>query len=358
MKLDLNHLFELYKQIEESELLNEEPQGSASSLPNKSSTKKTKKVAIQRTIDFPRLQMSEDWGESESLDAKELKAVLDAATNPTDDPAKKMADLEAFTNQMQAGALQKNEKTSKLISNLILLETFYRLYNSFDPRALGFINEAFIANLYGASAEDTTKANEKGYIGDITLQDGTPVSIKTKADGKADGSLDNLINSINMSPTGKVVFDIYLKASGDEGVGGIQFYRFFVDKNNIQNFVSTNQIAAKSIRLTKGEDGETVLGSVGREQFSISMSSWKTSMGIKKPIVTLTFSRQKVQQAFNQIVSLIDSNIQELYEKLSIFSKSINEYLSSMEPGRATGPGKVAVETADIIPAKTKEVVK
>lgn len=353
MNLDLNHLFELYKQIEESELLNERPQGSTSSLSNKSSTKKTKKVAIQRTIDFPRLQMSEDWGESESLDAKELKAVLDAATDPNADPIKKLEDLETFTNQMQAGALQTNEKTSKLISNLILLETFYRLYNSFDPRALGFINEAFVANLYGASAEDTTKANEQGYIGDITLQDGTPVSIKTKADGKAEGSLDNLLQTLRIA--GKVAFDIYLKSSGEEGVGGITFYRFYITPENIDRFVNP-----KDLKIVQTEDGKKQLDSkftgtkfiVGKPRWS---KIWEEQGKIQ---ASLTFSRQKVQQAFNQIVTLIDSNIQELYEKLSIFSKSINEYLSSMEAGRATGPGKVAVETADVIPAKTKEVVK
>jgi len=253
---------------------------------------------------------------------------------------------------MQTGALKKGEKTSKLISNLILLETFYRLYNSFDPRALGFVNEAFVANLYGASAEETTQANKEGYIGDITLQDGTPVSIKTKADGKAEGSLDNLLQTLNAS--GKVAFDIYLKTPSTEGVGGITFYRFYITPENIERFVNP-----KNLKISQDESGNKKIDSkFGGDKFIVSKPKWEQLWKEQGSIgASLSFSRQKVQEVFNQIVSLIDSNIQELYENLALFSKSINEYLSSTEAGRAVGPGQTAVKTADVIPSKTKEIV-
>ena len=73
-------------------------------------------------------------------------------------------------------------------------------------------------------------------IGDVIATDGSPISIKTKIDGKAqvDGSIKNLYHSLNGSLTGKVYFDIFLKKKdGKENVGSLTYYRFDVDASNL-----------------------------------------------------------------------------------------------------------------------------
>jgi hypothetical protein len=247
MKLTLEEIWKMADLLEEAQKVSIK---SKSDLQEKTQKAETK----ERVLKLPKLQISENWGKEETIERAELKRIVDSATRGASDPFSR---LRAIQNQMQeiaSGADVKNPR--RILSQIMLLETLNRMFKSFQPSPAGFINEALLSVFYGSTQKGATEANKEGDIGDITDQ-GIPVSLKTLVSGPSanvKGSVRNLISSINSA--GKVYFDLYLKdASGTKSeVGSLTFYRFTVDKSNINQFL---QYPPGTIAL--GTDGNLVV---------------------------------------------------------------------------------------------------
>jgi hypothetical protein len=163
-----------------------------------------------------KLQMSENWGKLDTLERQELERVVRTATAGQTDVHGRLRVIQRQMTMLREGTLGKIKNPRRILSQIILLETFNRLFKSFQPSPAGFINEGLLTS------------------------DGSPISIKTKIDGKAqvDGSIKNLYKSLNGSKTGKVYFDIFLKKpDGKKDVGSLTFVRFIVDSSNINEFL-------------------------------------------------------------------------------------------------------------------------
>jgi len=246
MKLDLDALFKLFEEIEptlkEKETSQKEP---------------AEITTEEKTVKMPRLHISEEWGEVGSPDRNELIEAIKLASGGevSSDPYETLTKLEQGFLSLEKRVEQKisSENPGQALSQLVVLDTINRLFNSFQASPLGFINEAFIAALYGGeqiklhSQEDD---RDKNQIGDVKLKDGTPVSIKTiKPNGNVYGSIENLKKSIEGSPNKVVFFDIFTKQyDGNKGkvkskVIGIKAYRFKIDEQDLQTLGSTLQEA-------------------------------------------------------------------------------------------------------------------
>jgi len=166
-----------------------------------------------KILDLFKLQISENWGKLDTVERQELERIVRTATAGQTTVAGRLMKIEEQMTQLREGTLGKIKNPRRILSQIILLETFNRLFKGFQPSPAGFINEGLLSVFYGSTQEEAGEANKAFQIGDVIAADGSPISVKTKIDGKAivDGSIKNLYHSLNGSSTGKVYFDIFLK---------------------------------------------------------------------------------------------------------------------------------------------------
>lgn len=212
----------------------------------------TVKQAQDRVLKLTKLQISENWGKENTVERTELERIVYSATAGKTDAFERLAVIERQMTELSSGVMKKIRNPSRILSQIMILETMNRLFKSFQPSPAGFINEALLSVFYGGAQKGAGEANLAKDIADVTAN-GIPISIKTKGTGGllVDGSIENLFTSINRA--GKVFFDIYEKtAEGEkEGkhVGSLKATRFFVDQDNINRFLGGNYFDVKDGKL-------------------------------------------------------------------------------------------------------------
>lgn len=292
--LDLQGLFSLFEQLEPTinAASNSNLHELKGAFPKKPDVKDLKTDFEELNLSFrlPRIQIS-DRVASDTSDKRELDVILDGLVGPErPDIFSVLKKIKEVSENLQQQNLDKTS-TRELISSLMMLESLYMLYNSFDPRAVGFINESFSAALYGGVALDTAKANSKGIIADVFDQEGIPISIKTIAErpNLSDmGSRANLVNTINIY--GKVYFDFFFKTKIGQTVGSLKFMRVVVDKNNINEFDEFNYSTNDQGILGAGkyDSPKQDLSESGREKndnlYTIASTYVKLKIQNKEPL--------------------------------------------------------------------------
>lgn len=222
MKLDLDSLFTLFEELEATELIQERPQ----------------QPTQRKSIPFPRLFISENWGKDENPDRNDLKIALQNAGVTIDgDPITTLrgfrAGLETTIANLKKDVETKNP--AQILSQLVIFDTLNRLFNSFQSSPLGFVNEAFLSVLYGGQQIPAQEGNESGQIGDVLLNN-VPVSIKTIGENtEIGGSVQNLIDTLRKYD--KVYFDIFVKKTDGKEINGFKAYRFVVTKENAHKLI-------------------------------------------------------------------------------------------------------------------------
>lgn len=259
MSITLDELFTLFEEVEKSGIL----------LEKSGEGKETKLV-------LPRLYLSEDFGKEGNVDRKELERVVYAATKGAGDAFDKLKVLNEQMQSFKKGTLGKVRSPTRILSQIMLLETFNRLFKSFGASPAGFINEGILSVFYKGRQEAVEKGNKEHQIGDVIDSEGNPISIKTKTDKApfVEGSIFNLYNSINGNKNKKVIFDIYLKTKtgetegGSGEVGSLTAYRFEVNPDNINQFLGQdiftvdeqrNLVPKFAIKKSKKKDEEEEL---------------------------------------------------------------------------------------------------
>ena len=228
MSITLDDLFTLFEEVEKSDLLLQE------------------KKSNERVLNLPRLHINENFGKLKTVEREELQRIVRTATAGKNSAYDRLHVMQRQMSELRAGTLGKIKNPRRILSQIMLLETFNRLFKSFQPAPAGFVNEGLLSVFYGTSQIPAGEGNAALQIGDILESDGTPVSLKTKTKDHAivDGSIKNLYVSLNNSPTSKVYFDIFMKevTGGDEDshVGSLTFLRFHVDSQNINQFLNMN----------------------------------------------------------------------------------------------------------------------
>lgn len=214
-----------------------------------------------RVLKLPRLQISENWGKENTIERAELERIVDTATRGHPGVFEKLKIIQQQMTQLSSKAFTEIKNPRRILSQIMILETMNRLFKSFQPSPAGFINEALLSVFYGGLQKGAGQANVAKDIADVNDADGTPISIKTKGKGGliVDGSIENLYTTINTTKNKKVYFDIYEKlTTGDDKKGGhvgtLRVFRFYVDANNINDFLGKDYFNVVDGKLVpKGE---------------------------------------------------------------------------------------------------------
>lgn len=337
MSITLDELFTLFEEVEKSGILFE---------------KREVITEKGKVLNLPRLYLSEDFGKEATVDREELVRLVQSATAGGADAFDRLKILNDQMQNFKKGLLGPVRTPSRILSQIMLLETFNRLFKSFGASPAGFINEGILSAFYEGFQEDAIEANQKFEIGDVKDSQGNPISIKTKTINKpiVDGSIFNLYNSINNSPNKKVIFDIYIKETtaktkdGGGEVGTLTAYRFEVNADNINQFLGKNifiknedgtvkprfQIKKQKPKEDKEQINEAVMTSESANDF-ISFLLSKDLEELEKTDVSTSALPALWIDAGLQKISFGPGNINKIYGALEDRFKQISRKAEDRE---------------------------
>ena len=219
--LNLDELFNLFEQIEPKLNVLEEQQ--------------TKVVPIELFS----VEITEKLGETENSPSREELEKMIANATGISGPGQVVKKLKAL--QKAVTIYQKENDVSKLMAQVTVLSSMYKMLSSFQPSPAGFLNEAFMSVFYGTEqkkinpeGDDETGGTEIADVYTHSSEMGLPVSIKTiKVGAPVGGSKKLLLEALQKNK--KVLFHIYEKRGDPKAPQSLAFYEFVITKNNFKD---------------------------------------------------------------------------------------------------------------------------
>ena len=328
--------------------------------------------AKERVLKLPQLDLSNLTAEDSKLGRDELtqlfKNAIVGVKNQNFDALQPREKWELINSNIQllssAGKIAATggfKNPAKFLATIMILETFSRLFRNFNPQSAGFTNEGALASLYGGQLNRAAAANSVGNIADVEDASGNAISIKTKVDSSVDGSLDNLIHTINTNNNRRVFFDIYNKGKDSANVSSFTYIRFEVNKENLNSFLSyKGNEEGQKIQKVLGLINESVetkkdLKKFGL-QFNIPMSHWRKLNNATAPI-KVNFDADLINKISTEVLANLNDSIVDIFNKLDIFSDKIGKYFTSISSNRLRDFGTPALTAARSIQSSTEEVI-
>ena len=197
------------------------------------------KEAEERTIRFPKIKITERWGEKNNEDREILETLM--ARVKGGDVASKIASVNSFL-EYQAGL-----PVPDILSNLMFVEIFSNIIEEYNASTAGFLFEAFLAGLFsGLQIADPEQVGAKPGslpIEDVTLaiqrkdqpeDEIVPYSLKVLSPGTdLKGSFKNIVDYFASGRQDNIVYLVVTKA----GEGTLLFNEFVITKQNFLEYI-------------------------------------------------------------------------------------------------------------------------
>ena len=266
----------------------------------------------------------------DAADRKILQNYVQALGAKSQNPDDILKALENnFVELSQAPADQREGRCNlaKVVASIQLLNTLSRIINQFEPRAAGFINEAFLAALFPGgtviAAEDSEGVEDfkvQGPAGDVHY------SLKTKVAGKEfNGSAMDLIKSVSKSDTSSVIYYIFGKMPGDKGVSSIVVHKFVINDSNIIAIIGEEKFdkAIELLQQGKNKGGGT---------FVVNKGTYYKDENL---VATLTVDNARLIAIANEHLKEIIQQLVEIQQQFKQVVFNMNMYLSTMSNVKA-----------------------
>jgi len=268
----------------------------------------------------------------DAMDRKILQSYVQALGAKSQNPDDILRALEGNFNELSQAPPDQREgrcNLAKVVSSIQLLNTLSRILNQFEPRAAGFINEAFLAALFPGgtivAAEDSEGIEDfkvQGPTGDIHY------SLKTKAAGKEfDGSVIDLIKTVSQSDTNSVIYYIFGKMKGGKGISAIIVHKFVIDEGNLIDIIGEEKFD-KAIDLLQQDKNK------GGGKFYVPKGKYFKE---ENHVATLTIDNAKLVQVANEYLKELVEQLIEIQQQFKQVVYNMNMYLSTMSNVKAEG---------------------
>jgi len=204
-----------------------------------------------------------------------------------------------------------NCSVSRTLAKIQLLNTLSTILNSFDPRVGGFLNEGFLAALFGGN---TIEVDGNSGIADFKVGEEN-YSLKTKASGSmVNGSLLKLLTDMKFDPTTgtlekSMTYLAFEKTSGKAGVTSVKVEKFVITPQNFQQLMRKATFSGEELK------GKTRIDAVMRA--AASMMSGGRKIGI-----AFSLDKSKIERYVEE-VAVLNTDTSFLY-------KAANDALGDM----------------------------
>ena len=289
----------------------------------------------QRVLRLPQYRVSETWGDPKSEDRVVISRFM--AQVPGENLQEKFNSLSNFIIKCKEECVREKD-TPKIIANLIVLNSLAAMITDFNKQTAGFLMEAFLAALLGGDAKQLSLADEGSTdIADIVNLQGVPTSVKFLSPRTViKGSTDLINKYFADDPSRKLRYLLLQKFNVKGEVMAIKVYEFFISgqDSNEPNVINFNQE-----RYIKNSRFEIPQKDV------ISGEPYATLPEIRK---------DEIRKLTESYVSLLQSNVVEIFDALDSLNSGIEDYLITNESSK----GKEAQSNAGKLIATVEKTIK
>ena len=320
-------------------------------------------------IPLPKLVPTEAWGDPTSDAYKQLKPFVLRAAGASKSIEGRFEHLTRIFGKSET----KIASPGRIISSLILLESFAAVLNSFSDSSAGFVFEGFLSALtFGKQVADKVEGSLP--IEDIIAFDedgpnGVPASLKLlkgrterphkRSPGKMvtdnpgtsiHGSFRNLVSYFDRYPA--IDYIVALKT----GKNNVEITSFQITRDNIIDVLSINSANDSilgwdtgSLRKAQGnwEELRPLLQQKARysekSQWAIKQNQFRDIDGFKS-VATIDLSTENLAKLNQYWASQLNTIIINLFEGVESLSKNINSFFLSENRSVAKsryGPGAI-----------------
>ena len=227
---------------------------------------------------------------------------------------------------------------SRVLAKVQLLNTLSTILNSFDPRVGGFLNENFLAALFGG--EDITV---DGHAGIADFKVGAEnYSLKTKASGSPiNGSLIKLLIDMGYDPEARtmnknmtyLMFD--KQESGESGVTSVQVKKLIITPENFLGVMRGAKFTGTALGGKKRVDAvmrtaTRMMSTRGLKtgiSFSIDQALLEKHM---QDVATLNTDTAALYEAAERALGDMVSEFKQMQELFGGLVLDMNNYFASM----------------------------
>ena len=192
-------------------------------------------------LSMPRLNISEAWGDPDSMDRQQVDQVFAVVRGGSDISAR----IGSLNDYLDPAKAERKTSPRVIINNMIIIESLKAALNHFNPASAGFVFEAFMAALTGGH-QQTGKVGGTLPIEDFVAfsqfaGQNVPVSLKLLSPKTyTKGSYTNLVDYLfERGETAiKYLVAYKTKEEGGEDVGKLRIYDFDITQNNLIDFLN------------------------------------------------------------------------------------------------------------------------
>jgi hypothetical protein len=213
--------------------------------------------AEERVIKFPKIKITERWGEKNNEDRAIFETLMRNVRGAT--VQEKLQGVTEFLEHKEGLSV------AEILSNLMFVEIFSNILEEFNPSTAGFLFEAFLAGLFqgvqiadpeGGSLpiEDVELFVKRGFG---ETEEVVPYSLKVLSPNTdLKGSFVNLVDFFRKGNE-RVIYLAVTKVGGTGPVGKLQFYEFEINRENFFDWIGHETLEAQRVVDTVSFNPET-----------------------------------------------------------------------------------------------------
>ena len=271
-----------------------------------------------RTIAFPKLRISEQWGTPGEEDRKIIEMFTKRIAG--NDLASKIASLQNLVANCDEACVSSKD-VGEILAGLVFLDSLASVSYDFNDKTGGFLFESLLSALLGGESRQVpTPGGPNQAIEDILDSDGqTPLSLKFFFSGASQyvsGSYKNLMKGIEQYQR-PIRYIVAIKNRQGDDVLSVDFYGFDVGSGN---GMPVNKVKSSNFKL-----GTLDLG-----------------------------SRKDMRERAEKYVDRLGENLLSIYSELESLTNNVNKYfLNSPEEKNAALDAR---KNADALKADTEKL--
>lgn len=294
----------------------------------------------KKTISFPKLRISEQWGTPGAEDRKIIEMFTSKISG--DDLGSKISSLQSMIKDCDEACVNSKD-VGEILAGLVFLDSLASVIYDFNDKTGGFLFESLLSALLGGKSRQVpTPGGPNQAIEDIVDSDGeTPLSLKFFFSGASQyvkGSHKNLNRGIEKYQR-PIRYIIALKNRSGDDVLSIDFYGFDVGNENYPG-----DFGGYGADMVGGYRGASGNGLPVKKATSSNFKLGTLDLG----------SRKEMQERAQKYVDRLGANLFDIYTQLENLTNNVNKYFLNSPEAKASA--LAARKNADALKADTDKL--